>query len=163
MVSVDPSEVDPFLWSFAAVLVAADLLLLAWSRRSAARVGPVRHAGRRSSGRWLAALGLASIAGLVLAASDGFDPAPALLVVAAAGALVVLCPANGESVYGELGVRRGWHARRFEELEEWRLVGEHLRWKLRGEWISSQVPPGEHEALRAKLVRLCGERESRFH
>jgi hypothetical protein len=162
---MQPADAERLLWIFAGVLVAVDVFLFAWSRRSSARVGTVRHAARRNRQRWLAAFGLALLAGLVLAApgeTDGFERGPALLVLSAAAALVALCPASGESVYGELGVRRGWHARRFDELEEWRLMGEHLRWKLRGEWISSQVPPAEHEALRAKLVGLCPERESRF-
>jgi len=52
--------------------------------------------------------------------------------------------------------------RRFEDLEEWRLTGDHLRWKLFGEWQACEVPSAESESLRTKLEQLIPDRESRF-
>jgi hypothetical protein len=59
-------------------------------------------------------------------------------------------------------VQRGWHARRLEELEEWRLTGEHLRFRLFGEWTAVPLAPEHHAAMRARLVACCAERESPF-
>lgn len=86
----------------------------------------------------------------------------ALAIIALAWATMLISPGANDAALGELGVRRGWYARTFEELEEWRLTGDHLRWKLRGEWQASPAPRATHAVLRDKLVALCPERESSF-
>jgi hypothetical protein len=94
---------------------------------------------------------------------------PAARVVAFAGLLLV--PSLGlvwfgtgfqDTVLGQTGVQRGWLSRRFEELEEWRLSGEHLRFRLQGEWTSVPCPPERQPELRAELLRLNPARESAF-
>ena len=70
-----------------------------------------------------------------------------------------LSPGFQDSVFGEHGVQRGWTARRFGELESWRLIGEHLRWKHRGLWVATDVPVAEHAALRERLLREIPDRE----
>jgi hypothetical protein len=144
-------------------LFAAGVLTFAWSRRLVVTVGPTLH--RELSRRGLRAVLLAGVmllAGLVVL--GGFERAPAPLVFVLAGVALVLLfsPGFRDSVYGEKGVRYGWYARRFEQLEEWRLTGEHLRWKLFGEWVACRVPPAEQAALRERLERLCPGRECRF-
>ena len=67
-----------------------------------------------------------------------------------------------DAVLGDCGVQRGWLSRRFEELEEWRLAGDHLRFRLQGEWTSVPCPPERQAGLRAELLRLNPQRESPF-
>ncbi len=74
-----------------------------------------------------------------------------------------ISPGFLDSWLGSRGVCVGFHARRFEELDEWRLIGDHLRWRLFGVWIASDVPKERHAALREKLERLAPDRESRFN
>lgn len=148
-------------YALGVLLVIAAAASLAWSRRLAATVGPVRHRELpRRRLRLVLVLGVLAAGGLVVA--GGVDVAPALLVLSSVALMLAITPGFHDNVYGERGVRYGWYARRYEQLEEWRLTGEHLRWKLFGEWVSSRVPPAEHAELRTKLERLAPERESRF-
>ena len=74
--------------------------------------------------------------------------------------LVWLQPSPRDSGLGEDGVQRGWHARAFRDLEEWRLTGDHLRWRLFGQWISTDVPSQMHSQVRTKLMAVCPDKES---
>lgn len=74
--------------------------------------------------------------------------------------LIAASPGFQDSIWGQTGVQRGWYARRFSELEAWRLVGEHLRWRLFGNWVSTDVPPQEHAKLRLLLDVQAPGRES---
>ena len=76
--------------------------------------------------------------------------------------LVWVTPGFQDAVLGELGVQRGWFARRFADLEEWRLTGDHLRFKLDGEWTSVPCPPGEQARIRETLLAVNPAGESRF-
>lgn len=80
------------------------------------------------------------------------------------GALVfaIVRPSFADRVSGTLGVRRGWQLLRHEELEEWRLIGEHLRFRLDGEWTAVPVPVERQAALRERLVSVAPDRESAF-
>lgn len=91
------------------------------------------------------------------------SPLPVVIVVGLSAALVALTPGFHDAICGEEGVQRGWHARRFEELEEWRLIGDHLRFRLFGEWTSVPLPAALHPRIREKLLALAAERESRFN
>jgi hypothetical protein len=151
------------LWSTAGLLAAAAVFLALHVASSRRRVGAELHADRAARWpRWLMRALLIGVAAFVSSLELELPRAPLWAVLALCGTIVVLRPATGDSVYGERGVRRGWLARRFDELEEWRLVGDHLRWKLSGEWLACPVPEPLREPLRAKLVALCPERESRF-
>jgi hypothetical protein len=116
------------------------------------------------SGRRRSALGLLGL-GLV-AALAWFVPeaplAPGLALLALSAVLVALTPVRGDTAVGSRGARDGWEAARFAELEEWRLTGEHLRWRTDGEWLASSAPPERQAALREALERAAPERESRF-
>jgi hypothetical protein len=150
-------------YALAAALIVAALASLVWSRRLAAAVGPVRYCERpRRRLRLVFLVGALAAGGLVTSGGHGVPLAPALLALAMVAVLALLTPGFRDSVYGERGVRYGWYARRYEQLEEWRLTGEHLRWKLYGEWVSSRVPTAEHPELRTKLERLAPGRESGF-
>jgi len=150
------------LLSTGAALAVAAFGTAAWTVRAARTVGrPVHRQLARRGPLMLWILGLLG-AGTLVVSSSLVPTAPALLVLGAAGALVAFVPRTEDSVCGERGVRSGWCARRFEELEEWRLTGDHLRWRVGGHWFSSSVPVDLQPALREQLERTCPERESRF-
>jgi hypothetical protein len=86
------------------------------------------------------------------------------------GALIVLplalawwlAPATEDQRCGTGGVQYGWETLRLEELEAWRLTGDHLRFRLRGLWVAVSLPSSEHPRMRALLERACPQAESRF-
>jgi hypothetical protein len=131
--------------------------------RAARRLGPVvaRERGARL-GRAVIALVLAAATVAVVLLRAEVPLALCLAALALSAALLALAPVAHDSAIGESGVRRGWHVRTFAELEEWRLTGEHLRWRLFGEWCACALPLERHDELRAKLVAACPERESPF-
>jgi hypothetical protein len=148
------------------VIGAAALLgTLAARRRARACVGRVVCAQHPRSFasllRWVCALAALVVLALNWRASgDNALPTAALLGVVFA--LLAATPSPERQLCGESGVARGLDGRRFEQLEEWRLAGDHLRWKLDGEWTACHAPAPLHADLRAKLVQACPERESRF-
>ena len=151
------------LWLTAGMVGFAALWTFVRLRRLRAVVGAVRL--REHGTRWLRMCEL--VATLVTLVALSFLPAmvplaPALGVLVPSLWIFALHPADGDSVWGEEGVQRGWFARRYTEVEEWRLTGDHLRWKLKGSWVACRVPASEHAAMRAKLTALCPDRESRF-
>ncbi len=87
---------------------------------------------------------------------------PVLLALGSAMLLILTTPSAATAILGVGGVQRGWHARRFESLEEWRLTGDHLRFRLFGEWTSVPCPQARQAEIRARLVELVPERESPF-
>jgi len=85
---------------------------------------------------------------------------PAFLV----GLLVnLLRPNEGDRVTGTEGVRAGWNTRRYEELEEWRLTGDHLRFKLFGQWTAVPLALDKQAPIHARLLECVPERESEFN
>ena len=112
--------------------------------------------------RWLAVLGMALIAGGITIGPTEVSPGFAFSVLSTAALMLLFTSGLRDSALAENGVRAGWYVRRFKDLEEWRLTGDHLRWKLRDEWQACEVPPAERESLRAKLEQLIPDRESRF-
>ena len=160
--AVQPADFAPILWVGAIGVIGA-LAFVAYLRAQIrGAVGAVRHGARPTMSGRRVQLGIAVIA---LAALVWLDPAlraPAAVALGGAIAVALLRPGFEDSAYGDSGVQRGWFARRFEDLEEWRLTGQHLRWKLYGEWLASEVPTSEHAELRARLEKLVPDRESRF-
>ncbi|MCY2959738.1 MAG: hypothetical protein NTY35_06195 [Planctomycetota bacterium] len=127
------------------------------------KVGPVIAADRRVANRVrfvMTVLVLGIFAWIALDRAVWLTPV--ILCLGSALLLVYTTPSSKTAVLGEGGVQRGWHARRFESLEEWRLTGDHLRFRLFGEWTSVPCPPDRQADLRAKLVQLVPDRESPF-
>lgn len=136
-------------------------------------VDVARLRSRRGVGRVLVrqrALGplrsglLGALVALVLLAF-GLDPdlgLRALLPLTGAALLLVRQPWPDDELVGEGGVARGWTGRRYEDLEEWRLTGDHLRFRAGGEWLAVQVPKELRADLRARLEQAVPERESPF-
>jgi hypothetical protein len=151
------------LWAALAWSAAGGVILLVALHRIRARVGRVRF-GRRTS-TWPQRAFTVAVAGATAAVILHWRDLPGVLALAAlmgAWALYMFSPSAHDAVLGERGVQRGWRARSFAELEEWRLTGEHLRWRLGEEWFASPAPRGWHAELRAQLESACAERESRF-
>ncbi len=150
-----------FAWSALALGVTVFAVLAGRSRTGAAR--HVTRGGRR----WRYALAAVVLAldGIVLFGAAPLDGAAAMFALAAlpcALGVLALAPGNEDGVYGERGVRRGWQARRYDELEGWRLSGEHLRFLVHGRLEAVAVPAADHEALRARLLELRPEQMSPF-
>jgi hypothetical protein len=87
---------------------------------------------------------------------------PVLLCAGCALLTAFSAPSADTAILGIGGVQRGWHARRFESLEEWRLTGDHLRFRLFGEWTSVPCPAERQAEIRAKLHEVAPDRESPF-
>jgi ABC-type branched-subunit amino acid transport system permease subunit len=134
--------------------------VLARERRFAGRQVHSEKPGRARRALAVTAAAVA-FAIIVVDARDG-QAALAIAVLALAAALFAFAPSLHDSVLGENGVRGGWHVRSFAELEEWRLTGDHLRWKLHGEWQACRVPRERFAELRQRLSELCPARESAF-
>lgn len=108
-------------------------------------------------------LGAPQAAVLAFEAMSGHLPEEPVLESLLLGILLVwVTPGFHDAVLGELGVQRGWFARRFEALEEWRLAGDHLRFRLDGEWTSVPCPPAEQARIREILLAVNPAGESRF-
>ncbi len=155
---------DLLLWATAAALVLANIGVALWQARWRASTGRRLHAvlrRRRARFAWIAAFALVAVL-VMLAGEETIHRRPALAVLVFAALLIARSPSFRDSLLGERGVQVGWHARRFEELEEWRLIGDHLRWKLFGTWVACDAPTALHAELRAKLTQLAPERERRF-
>jgi hypothetical protein len=143
-----------------ALALAVTQILTGLARLRVGRPLCAERPGTRGRQVALATLIVAAMV-LIVARQEVWAPPP-LLALAGALFLVMTTPGAHDALLCEHGVQRGWHARRYEDLEEWRLTGEHLRFRLHGEWTS--VPcPGERQAgVRAKLLELAPERESPF-
>jgi len=135
--------------------------------RERALIGAVVEQSLLSPARRYAPVAL--IALLTLAAWLGLDgersPADAAALFAPAvlsGVFLALRPGVHDRVAGTEGVRRGWYVRKLVELEEWRLTGEHLRFRLRGRWEAVPFAAERHEDLAERLRKTIPERESEF-
>ena len=150
------------------LLLATSLLLalstafvVTWRMRNSACIGRVRWKVLRRRRARVALMLAASLVALGVVAGSQIGREPVTLAVLALSlALILVCPGFQDSVWGEKGVQRGWYARRLEQLEAWRLIGLHLRWKLFGEWIATDVPISEHASLRLELEQRAPGRES---
>lgn len=140
-------------------LIAAQIL----SGIARLKVGPVVAADRRAATRWRIVMTTLIVAvGAWILLDKNVWPTPVILCLGFALLLVYTTPTSRTAILGEGGVQSGWHARRFEALDEWRLTGDHLRFRLFGEWTSVPCPSEHQGKLRAKLVELVPDRESPF-
>ena len=146
-------------------LVVGLLIVAAIRARNLRTVGRVLAEERPGRGlrRWgSSALLLLIVAAILVARPDvRVLQFTALLMLPSLG-LVWFGTGFQAAVLGEVGVQRGWLSRRFDELEEWRLAGDHLRFRLLGEWTSVPCPQERQAELRAQLQRVNPVRESPF-
>ncbi|MBM3992116.1 MAG: hypothetical protein FJ298_14065 [Planctomycetes bacterium] len=143
-------------------LVALSLVVLARGRISS-RVGGLL-ASERAPRLWLRlAFTLAALTLVAIVVHwEDLPGGLALFTLLVGVVLLAKSPLAQDADVGERGVRRGWSAREYAHIEEWRLTGEHLRWRVRGEWRACRVPLELHAALRARLQAACAQRESPF-
>lgn len=146
-------------------LVAGFLAVLFMHGKNRRTVGTVLHQDRPERnlrrGLWFALAVLTIALGFVMGIGTmawGF----ALTLLLLALPIVLLSPGSEDALLGEQGVQRGFYTRHFHELEEWRLTGDHLRYRLFGEWTSAPCPAQDQPRLRELLTRLAPERETPF-
>ena len=158
----------PFLVVYAVLatgLVVGLLLVLRSRSREADRLGTVLTRERGARGPRIAvAVVLLAAAALRLLADGGLAPLWLDLSMVGLGlALTWIHPAPSDRTCGERGVRAGWTVLAFAEFAEWRLTGDHLRFRAAdGEWQAVGLPAERHAALRARLESDAAGRESRF-
>ena len=85
----------------------------------------------------------------------------AALAALSLGAVALAQPPDGGAC-GVEGVRCGSWAHAYTEFEEWRLSGEHLRFRVGEVWRAVALPVELHGEVREQLEALAGGRESRF-
>lgn len=159
----DARELELALRALCAVVGGVTMMLGAWRARLVATIGApkvVVRAPRRL--RWLYVAAAAALAAWLLAANPGVPLVTGLVLLALGVALVLIAPGAQDSLLGSDGVQLGWHARRFADLDEWRLTGDHLRLRLFDEWVAVHAPAELHEELRAQLSAANPDRESSF-
>ncbi|MFN0242581.1 MAG: hypothetical protein ACKVWV_06780 [Planctomycetota bacterium] len=158
-----PESAGAMLNACAVLLLAALVVTGRLVLRARRTVGRVIAQARPRQG--LRRAGLVGVQGAALAFVVWAGSLPLGPVATCVGVAIVLAyvtPGLKDAVCGEDGVQRGYYARTFDELEEWRLAGEHLRFRLFGEWTSVPLPSADQPRIRAKLLASCPERESRF-
>ena len=145
------------------LLVPALIATLAAVKRAQTTLGGAISEARPHRWTRRVLLGAPQAAVLALETMTGHLPQEPVVESLLLGILLVwVTPGFHDAVLGERGVQRGWFARRFEDLEEWRLAGDHLRFRLEDEWTSVPCPPAEQVRIREILVAVNPERESRF-
>jgi hypothetical protein len=161
--ALSPTTAATILWGAAVWLALGLAVVGVWSLGNRARVGAPEHCVRRRFGVRVALVaGYVLVAAIALAVPSEIPRLPLALELALGLVLLAASPGFQDSKVGASGVQRGWHARRWAELEEWRLTGDHLRWKLDGTWVASDLPAARHAAVRERLLAAAGDRESRF-
>jgi len=145
------------------LLVPALIATLTVTKRAQTAVGALL--AQQRPGRWTRRILLGAPQAAVLAyatMSEHLPQEPVLESLLLGMLLVWVTPGFHDAVLGETGVQRGWFARRFEALEEWRLAGDHLRFRLDGEWTSVPCPPAAQARIREVLGEANPAAESRF-
>jgi hypothetical protein len=163
VVTQGDSSTTGLLWLPLFLIVPALVAVMAAEGRARAVTGPAIAAERPGLvlRRVLVAGSQAALLGVLLLRGD--LPQDLVAECLMLGVLLAwITPGSQDAVLGELGVRRGWSARRFDQIEEWRLTGEHLRFRLAGEWTSVPCPPPQQPRVRAMLVEANAAAESRF-
>jgi len=165
-----------FLWMGAGWALAGCIVHACERVTARERVGRVLHAERGSN---LACVlygvlgfGALIVVGLcclgLLATGAWMIPgiaAPYLMasvIIVLSVASVVLAQSQGGGACGTEGVRSGGWAHTYGDLDEWRLTGDHLRFRAGEVWRAVALPADMHEEVRVRLEELAGGRESRF-
>lgn len=147
----------------AVLLAGAVLWSLAVRARERRVAGDVLNA-ERGSRLWRLAVAVPAVGAAVWLALDAGVVAawPELALLLGGALLAALRPSQDDRISGATGVRRGWHVIDHADLEEWRLIGEHLRFRLAGEWTAVPLSIDRQDAVRARLESVAPERESGF-
>lgn len=127
-------------------------LLVVHGSRGARRLALFVHLG-------LALLGCQRLA--EFAPQFGRGPFVLGAAISVAGALaLVFLPNAREGWVGARGVRLGWLVRPWSGVESWRLVGEHLRFRVGERWRAIPVPADDRDEVRRVLEATIPDAES---
>ena len=83
-------------------------------------------------------------------------------LIALSGTAMGLAQAQRGGVCGGAGVQSGCFSYSYGDLEEWRLTGDHLRFRVGEVWRAVSLPQPLHAEVRGLLETHAGGRESRF-
>jgi len=158
-----PATVTVVLGTLCALLAVGLALCVRLRLRARRTLGAVIH--RQPAGRGERLRGatvLVAAASVALATLHGEAVGLALVALALALGIVWFVPREAEGACGSEGVWRGWVAVPLAALEEWRLVGDHLRFRVAEAWHALELPREKQAGLRAALEERAGERESPF-
>jgi hypothetical protein len=86
---------------------------------------------------------------------------PCALIVLSSAAMVLARYQRGGAC-GDAGVRSGCFSCTYADLEEWRLTGDHLRFRVGDVWRAVSLPQLLHPEVRGHLESLARGRESSF-
>lgn len=151
-----------YVWAYACAALGL-VVVMANHAKERAVVGEVLTERRDWGALRFAGLGALAVA--LLVAWFGREHAPlvwTLPLIGVCAAVQVYRPDFSDQICGSDGVRYGWYLRRLDDLEEWRLTGDHLRFRLFGIWRAVPLPAERHESMRAVLEARAAGRESRF-
>jgi hypothetical protein len=146
----------------AAALFVGSACALALRVRAGRVVGEVVERSVLPPGRRFLGIVLVALAGVAALETAGVGLAWTLLPLGLAVVYLALRPGVHDRVTGLDGVRRGWYVRALGELEEWRLTGDHLRFRLRGRWEAVPLSAERQADFAARLRAAAPGRESRF-
>ena len=147
----------------AQVVATTGMVVAIVTRSSRARsVGAVLF--ERREPRALCPVLLAILCGLAIVAlrMPEFPTAEAVMTLLLGAILVVVIPDPTDRACGDKGVVSGWTTVEYTAVAEWRLTGQHLRFRVAEEWTAVEVPRESRQKLRTTLENLIPERESRF-
>ena len=143
------------------------------SRRRLGRVLHVKRGSNRARvlyvGVGCVALSLVLLSGLGVLVTGAWAIPGYAAAYLIAGVLVVLSVAAvvlathpGDGACGTEGVRSGSWSHAYGDLEEWRLTGDHLRFRVGESWRAVSLPQALHGEVRGLLETQAEGRESRF-
>lgn len=146
----------------AAALLIGSVCAITLRVRASRVVGEVFERSVLSPARRLIAIALVALAALAAFGAEGIGLTWSLLPLALSGLYLALRPGVHDRVTGRDGVRRGWYVRSLGELEEWRLTGDHLRFRLRGRWEAVPLSAARQADFAERLRAEAPGRESQF-
>ena len=99
---------------------------------------------------------------LIVSVTGPAPPLPSCALIVLSSAAVVLARYQRGGACGDAGVRSGCFSYTYGDLEEWRLTGDHLRFRVGAVWRAVALPEPLHAEVRGLLENYAGERETRF-
>jgi hypothetical protein len=110
---------------------------------------------------------IAALAGVGLAlsfalAAGELPLALSLPTLALTVLLLWLSPSAATGRIGRFGVQRAWDVHGYNELQEWRLAGEHFRFRVDDRWFAVALPASKHAQLEAELELHAPDRRSPY-
>jgi hypothetical protein len=158
-----PEVLHPFFLLADLVLACGAALALGVHARERRVLGGVtERVGAGIEKRLVPLLGVAGGVGSAWLARADVPLLWSLPTLGLAALFLLVSPSALDRVTGRQGVRRGWYVRGFGELEEWRVTGDHLRFRLRGLWEAVPLARERQAEVEARLRALAPDRESRF-